>query len=339
MFLAVDISGSMRAMDFQRGGKRIDRLEAVKGVVRDFIKKRTGDRIAMVVFGSNAYTQIPLTMDYNTIEYILERLEIGAAGERTAIGDAIGISLKRLQDVESKTNIIILLTDGRSNSGELTPEEASEIAAQKAVRIYTVAVGTHGEAPFAVDHPMLGRQYVLQRVDMDEESLKTIAKKTDGQFFQAADLGGLEKIYNTIDRLEKTEAEIKLYANYQDLYPYFLIPGVRSCLPLDCIDQHEIFEGAVKFVDLQSLFLIWGGPGTIYLLFLRDAQTKEDYDQVREAGGAEGHLSGGFGHAKMVQEHVAALHDSVFGGRSRRSPIRVQMAGDRTEGRGHHPGG
>ena len=155
--LAVDISGSMRAMDFQREGKRIDRLEAVKGVVRDFIKKRTGDRIAMVVFGSNAYTQLPLTMDYDTIEYILERLEIGAAGEKTAIGDAIGISLKRLQDVESKTDIVILLTDGRSNSGELTPEEASEIAAQKGVKIYTIAVGTQSEAPFPIDHPLLGR--------------------------------------------------------------------------------------------------------------------------------------------------------------------------------------
>jgi Ca-activated chloride channel family protein len=229
--LAVDISGSMRAMDFQRGGKRIDRLEAVKGVVRDFIEKRTGDRIAMVVFGSNAYTQLPLTMDYKTIEYVLERLEIGAAGERTAIGDAIGISLKRLEDVESESNIIILLTDGRSNSGELTPEEASEIASQKGVKIYTVAVGTHGEAPFPVDHPMLGRQYVYQRVDMDEASLKAIAKKTDGQFFRASDVAGLEKIYDTIDKLEKTQAEIKVYANYQELYAYFLIPAfVLLCL-------------------------------------------------------------------------------------------------------------
>ena len=223
--LAVDISGSMRAMDFQRGEKRIDRLEAVKGVVRSFLKKRTGDRIAMVVFGSNAYTQVPLTMDYNTIEYILERLQIGAAGERTAIGDAIGISLKRLEDVESKTDIIILLTDGRSNSGELTPEEASEIAAQKGVKVYTVAVGTQGEAPFQIDHPLLGKQYINQRVDMDEESLMAIAKKTGGQFFQAADLAGLEKIYDTIDGMEKTEAKIKVYASYKDLYPFFLVPA------------------------------------------------------------------------------------------------------------------
>ncbi len=223
--LAIDISESMMAMDFKRGGKNIDRLDAVKGVVRDFIKKRTGDRIGMVVFGSHAYTQLPLTSDYNAVEYVLDRLEIGAAGKKTAIGDALGISLKRLEDVESKANIVVLLTDGRSNSGELTPEEAAEIAFAKNVKIYTVAVGGSGGAPFPVDHPMLGRQYVYRQVDIDEETLMNIAGKTNGQFFRASDVQGLEKIYGTIDRLEKTEVEVKVYSNYRELYAYALVPA------------------------------------------------------------------------------------------------------------------
>jgi Ca-activated chloride channel family protein len=223
--LAVDISESMTAMDFERDGVNIDRLEAVKDVVRDFIEKRSGDRIGMVVFGSHAYTQLPLTRDYNTIAYVLDRLRIGAAGKKTAIGDAIGVSLKRLQDVESKSDIVILLTDGRSNSGRLTPEEAAEIAARMGVKIYTVAVGAKGEAPFPVNHPLLGRQFVYRKVDIDEDILKDIAERTKGQFYRAYDVRGLEKIYDSIDSLEKTEVRIKVYANYRELYPYLLIPA------------------------------------------------------------------------------------------------------------------
>lgn len=225
IILAVDISESMAALDFKRDQKTINRLEAVKGVVKDFISKRTGDRIGMVVFGSNAYTQIPLTRDYKTISYILDKLEIGAAGKRTAIGDAIGISLKRLMDLESKSNIIILLTDGRSNSGELTPAVASEIASQKDVKIYTVAVGKRGKAPFLIDDPRFGRRYIYQRVDIDEKTLKDIAEKTNGGFFRAEDVKTLQEIYETIDQLEKTEVKIQIFSNYRELYAYLLIPA------------------------------------------------------------------------------------------------------------------
>ena len=223
ILLAVDVSESMAALDFKRDKKTVNRLEAVKGVVRDFIAKRNGDRIGMVVFGSNAYTQIPLTRDYNTISYILERLEIGAAGKRTAIGDAIGISLKRLADLKSKTNIVILLTDGRSNSGELTPDVAAEIASQQKVKIYTVAVGRRGRAPFLIDDPRWGRRYVYQQVDIDEETLKNISEKTGGRFFRAEDTKRLQEIYETIDSLEKTEVKVQIFSNYRDLYPYFLM--------------------------------------------------------------------------------------------------------------------
>lgn len=222
MILAVDISESMAALDFNEGGNIINRLEAVKGVIRQFVAKRNGDRIGLVVFGSHAYTQLPLTRDYDAIIDILDRVNIGAAGKSTAIGDAIGISLKRLEDIESKSNVIILLTDGRSNSGELSPEAAVEIAAQKKVKIYTIGVGTEGEAPFRVNVPGYGERYVYQRVDMDEETLKSIAESTQGLYFRAKDTQKLEKIYETIDTLEKTKVTVKTYDNYRDLYSYGL---------------------------------------------------------------------------------------------------------------------
>ena len=225
IILAVDLSESMAALDFKRKGKVVNRLEAVKGVVEDFVRKRTGDRIGLVVFGSQAYTQIPLTRDYTTIVSMLERLSIGAAGKSTAIGDAIGISLKRIGDVKSASNIVILLTDGQSNTGELTPDIAAGIAAEKGVKIYTIGVGTRGEAPFLVNDPFFGERYVYQRVDMDEDTLKAIAQRTGGMYFRAEDTAGLEKIYDTIDQLEKTEVKVERFTENRELYPFFLLPA------------------------------------------------------------------------------------------------------------------
>ncbi len=223
--LAVDVSESMAALDFKRKGKVVNRLEAVKAVVSEFISNRTGDRIGMVVFGTNAYTQIPLTRDYNTISTILDRLKIGVAGKSTAIGDAIGISLKRIEDFKSKSNVIILLTDGRSNTGELSPKVAADIAAQKQVKIHTIGVGSKGKVPFLIKHPLWGDRYVYQRVDIDEETLKEIASETGGLYFKARDTEKLQQIYDTIDKLEKTEVKVKIYAEYRELYHYFLIVG------------------------------------------------------------------------------------------------------------------
>lgn len=225
IILAVDVSESMAALDFKRQGKIVDRLEAVKGVIREFIAKRNGDRIGMVVFGSNAYTQIPLTRDYNTIALMLDRIQIGAAGKSTAVGDAIGISLKRLEDIKSKSNIIILLTDGRSNSGELSPEVATEIAAEKNIKIYTVGVGTRGKVPFLINHPVFGERYIYQQVDFDEKTLAYIADKTGALYFKAEDIKGLQKIYDTIDTLEKTKVKVKTFAEYKEFYSYFLVCG------------------------------------------------------------------------------------------------------------------
>ncbi len=225
IILAVDLSESMAALDFKKNGQVVNRLEAVKGVVADFVGKRTGDRIGLVVFGSQAYTQIPLTRDYTTIVSMLERLLIGAAGRNTAIGDAVGISLKRIGDVKSAANIIILLTDGQSNTGELSPDIAATIAAQKGVKIYTVGVGSRGEAPFRVDDSFFGERYIYRHVDMDEDALKAVAARTGGKYFRAEDTAALEGIYGTIDRLEKTEVKVDRFTENRELYPMCLAPA------------------------------------------------------------------------------------------------------------------
>jgi Ca-activated chloride channel family protein len=224
--LAVDLSESMAALDFKRDGKIVNRLEAIKGVVSSFVAERNGDRIGLVVFGDHAYTQLPLTRDYSTILSVLERLEIGAAGKQTAIGDAIGISLKRLEDIQSRSNIIILLTDGQSNAGELSPDVAAEIAAEKEVKIYTIGVGTRGEAPYLIKHPVFGDRYVYQQVNIDEATLEAISDKTGATYFRAADMEGLQRIYDTINQLEKTKIKVKTYAEYREYYQYLLIPAV-----------------------------------------------------------------------------------------------------------------
>lgn len=228
--LAIDLSESMAALDFKHEGKVINRLEAVKTVVADFVTgreaDRRGDRIGMVVFGSNAYTQLPLTRDYDTLIRVLDRLEIGAAGKSTAIGDALGISVKRLADIESQANLIVLLTDGRSNSGSLSPEAAAQAAKAKGVKAYTIGVGTRGKVPFLVKSPLFGERYVYQRVDIDEAALKSIAEDTEGLYFRAEDTEGLRRIYTTIDEMEKTEVEMKTYDQYNDLYICTLLPAL-----------------------------------------------------------------------------------------------------------------
>lgn len=225
--MALDTSGSMSALDFKKDGKRVTRLEAVKSVIREFITKRAGDRIGLVIFATQAFTQIPLTTDYQTISYILDRVEIGAAGLETAIGDAIGISLKRLSDVKSKSNIIILLSDGKSNAGELTPDEALKIAADKKIKIYTIGVGTNGVVPFLNTDRISGRQYVDQgRFETDEATLEKIASTTGAKFFKAENLEALAAVYDEIDRLEKTKIKIKDHTEYKELYPYFVFSAL-----------------------------------------------------------------------------------------------------------------
>ena len=150
--MAVDTSGSMRALDFQIEGKRVTRLEAVKKVVGEFIANRPQDRIGLVVFGEEAFTQCPLTLDHDILLSFLDRATIGMAGDATAIGSALGVSVQRMKDLKSKSKIVVLLTDGRNTAGRIPPEKAAEIAKTFSIKVYTVGVGTEGKAPFSDGH-------------------------------------------------------------------------------------------------------------------------------------------------------------------------------------------
>ena len=224
--LAVDTSTSMRAMDFQLAGNRVDRLEAVKYVVSDFIKKRPNDRMGMVAFSALAYTICPLTLDHEWLEKNLERVQIGIIEDGTAIGSAITASLNRLKDTETKEKIIILLTDGRNNAGRISPVAAAEAARALGVRIYAIGAGTDGMAPYPFKD-MFGN-IVLQPVEIqiDEKLLREIADTSGGMYFRATDTASLERIYDEIDKLEKTPIEETGYNIYKELFGYFLIPGM-----------------------------------------------------------------------------------------------------------------
>ena len=223
--LAIDTSGSMQALDFKKNNAPVTRLSVVKSVVSDFIMNRDKDRIGMVVFGAEAFTQSPLTLDHQILDSFLSKLKIGMAGDSTAIGSAIGISIKRLKDLKSKSKIIILLTDGRNNSGEIPPLQAAEIAKTLGIKIYTIGVGKKGKAPFLVD-TILGKRLIYQNVDIDEKTLKDISKMTNAQYFRATDIETLKSIYEHINLLEKSEVKTLDHSEYTELFHYLIISGL-----------------------------------------------------------------------------------------------------------------
>ena len=223
--LAIDTSGSMQALDFKKNATQVTRLSVVKDVVAEFVKNREMDRIGMVVFGANAFTQCPLTLDQNILLSFLDKLKIGMAGDATAIGSAIGISARRLKDLKSKSKVIILLTDGRNNSGAISPLQAAEIAKSLGIKVYTIGVGKRGKAPFLVDS-IFGKRLIYQNVDIDEEVLNKISKMTDAKYFRATDLKSLKDIYKQIDLLEKSEVKSIDHSEHKELFHYFLIPGL-----------------------------------------------------------------------------------------------------------------
>jgi Ca-activated chloride channel homolog len=225
IIMCLDTSGSMQALDFKLNGKPVSRLTAVKKVVSEFIKKREVDRIGLVVFGEEAFTQAPLTLDKGLLLGLVEKMTIGMAGDRTAIGSALAIGGKRLKDLKAPSKILILLTDGRHNAGDLTPEQAAEAVRALGVKIYTIGVGGRGPAPFQVQS-LFGTQIVHRQVDLDEATLKKIAAIGGGKYFRATDTAGLEEIYDIIDHAEKTEVKVKDFFHFRELYPYFLIPAL-----------------------------------------------------------------------------------------------------------------
>lgn len=225
IILCLDTSGSMQAIDFKLDDKPVDRLTAVKKVVTDFIKKREHDRIGLVVFGKYAFTQSPLTMDKGLLLGLINRLEIGMAGDNTAIGSALAVAGKRIKDIPAHTKLVILLTDGRNNFGDVGPLEAAEALNTLGIKIYTIGVGSHGPVPFKV-RGFLGERTIYQRVDLDESILKQVAEISKGKYFLASNSERLAEIYDLIDQAEKTDILVKEFFNFEELYPYFLIPSL-----------------------------------------------------------------------------------------------------------------
>ena len=225
IMLCLDTSGSMESMDFTLNGERVNRLTAVKKVVTDFIKKREYDRIGLVVFGEEAFTQAPLTMDKGMLLGLVERMELRMAGDRTNIGSAIAIGGKRLKELKAKAKVMILLTDGRHNIGEITPEQAAEAVRAFGVKIYTIGVGGMGPALMPMQG-IFGTRLVQQENDLDEDTLKKIADIGGGRYFRAADSKQLAEIYDIIDKTEKTDIKVKEFFHFEELYLYFLIPAL-----------------------------------------------------------------------------------------------------------------
>jgi Ca-activated chloride channel family protein len=221
ILLAIDTSGSMRGEDFQLDGQRVTRLDAVKSVVKNFVEQRKSDRMGMVVFGTQAFTQCPLTLDHGVLLTFLKQLEIGMAGEKTAIGSAIGSGVNRLKDLKSKSRILILLTDGENTAGEMDPAQAAEIASAFNIKIYTIGVGSKGKAPFKVD-TVFGPQYQYLPSEIDEVTLKKIADQTGGKYYRAENTEELKTIYKEIDQLEKTKAKVKEYMDFTELFHWFV---------------------------------------------------------------------------------------------------------------------
>ncbi len=222
MMLIIDTSGSMRALDFfAANGERQSRLAVVKEVLAKFISARQNDRIGMIVFGDEAYTQAPLTADHDVLQEFLAQVEIGMAGENTAIGDAIGVATSRLKDIEAKSKVAVLLTDGENTAGRLTPLLAMQAAQSQHIKIYTIGIGSNEPVPV----PYRGR-IIYQHVPLDAELLQKIATTTGGQYFYAADSDALQEIYRTIDTLEKTTKEQHIYHEYKELYAYLLWPAL-----------------------------------------------------------------------------------------------------------------
>lgn len=222
--LCLDVSGSMTAQDFQP-----NRLEASKALAADFVSKRTTDRIGVVIFAGESFTQCPLTTDYGILKSAIENIHNGLLEDGTAIGSGLGTSVDRLRTSASKSKVIILLTDGENNGGLIDPKTAKEIAKAFGIKVYTIGVGTDGYAPQPVNTP-LGVQMQSAKVSIDEKLLREIAAETGGKYFRAKDNDRLGRIYNEIDALEKTKVEIATLTRFTEKFFPFVIAGLALLL-------------------------------------------------------------------------------------------------------------
>lgn len=225
IMLAIDTSQSMQALDLDRQvaiAHRKTRLLVVKDVVSRFVERRHDDSLGIVVFGSEAYLQCPLTLDHDIVESLLKNVSAGMAGDSTAIGSGIAAATQRLAKSRAKSRVIILLTDGRNNAGSVSPRTAAEMAAALGIKIYTIGAGSHGRAPFIVPSP-LGPQVAYDEVDIDDDALTEVAQLTNGRYYRAEDSDELAQIYDQIDALEKSEVRRPLYFDVREFFPSLLL--------------------------------------------------------------------------------------------------------------------
>lgn len=238
--LTLDISTSMKAEDLKP-----NRLEAAKSVADDFISKRMSDRIGLVLFARQSFTMVPPTLDYDMLKNLLGDVEMGVVEDGTAIGMGMATAVNRLKDSNAESKVIILLTDGQNNSGEIDPVTAADLALSHDIKVYTIGAGTRGTAPYPVRDPVFGDRYQNIEVNIDEDMLTQIAEMTGGAYFRATDTERLQEIYDQIDELEKTEIEEVVYTDIEDLYPRFLLPGILLLI-LSVISEQFVFRKATE---------------------------------------------------------------------------------------------
>ena len=236
IMLVLDTSTSMRAEDF-----RPNRFEAAKDVAGEFIDSRVSDRVGLVVFAAKAYTQAPLTLDYSFLQRMLEEVRVGVVEDGTAIGTALAMAVNRLKDTEAESKVVILLTDGQNNRGEIDPVTASEVAETMGVRVYSIGVGSEGNAPFVVNRPFSGSQRQQLPVEIDEEMLTTVAQTTGGRYFRATSKEGLRQIYDEIGEMETSAVDERVYTDVEERYPRYLLPALALVL-LDVLLSTTLFR-------------------------------------------------------------------------------------------------
>ena len=218
IILAVDVSGSMEALDFTINNEPANRVEVVKQVVSRFIEERPDDRIGLVAFAGRPYMVSPLTLDHQWLQKRLQTIHPGMVEDGTAIGSALGSSVNRLRDQKAKSRIVILLTDGMNNAGKILPTTAAEAAETIGIKIYTIGAGSRGEVPVPITDPFGNRKIVRAKVDIDEKTLKHVAQMTGAQYYRATDTDSLEKIYNDINKLETTTRKIKKFEHRNEMF-------------------------------------------------------------------------------------------------------------------------
>jgi Ca-activated chloride channel homolog len=226
IMLGLDVSGSMQALDFKLGGRRVNRIDVVKSVVSKFVDERPDDRIGVVAFAGRPYLISPLTLDHDWLQQNLERVTVASLDDGTAIGSAIAAGVNRLRGSSAKSKVLVLLTDGMNNTGKISPMAAAEAARALGVKIYTIGVGVRGEAPVPMRDELGNTRLVMAKVDVDEKTLQAVAAETGGTFYRATDTDSLQKIYEQINLLEKTAQITQRFEHTQELYGWALFPAL-----------------------------------------------------------------------------------------------------------------